>query len=154
MTSAPCPGPPCRSDCWLVFPPPTHRARFPKGDPPGTPPLAAHSPCHPPSPVHLMPRSPKPRPKAQKVPGKAEGLLLDLRLATCLPGDLHQLLAVPLLRLGPARTAQVLCLLHFCHPDSRQLAAGDLSVHLLSLWGLAGPVGSSLGRLSPQPFSR
>lgn len=39
------------------------------------------------------------------MPGEAGGApLLDLRLAACLAGDLHQLLSIPLLRLGPATT--------------------------------------------------
>lgn len=60
-------------------------------------------------PSPALPRKPQPRLKAHSAPGRGRqssgpDFSLDLGVAARLPGDLHQLLPVPFLCLGPART--------------------------------------------------
>ena len=72
------------------------------------------------------------------MPGEAEGgPLLDLRLATCLAGNLHQLLSVALLRLGPATTTpghrSCPWLVAKAHPQTGAVTWQGLPVQALAL---------------------
>lgn len=95
MASVPCPQPSWHSDSWVYPTQNLTSPRIPRPRGSCSPGISALEPSRPflgrLTPTH--PREPRGR-----------DLLLDLCLATCLPGDLHQLLAIALLGLGPAGT--------------------------------------------------
>lgn len=107
----PCPGPSCHSDHWIFL------DFLPQTVPDPLSGLSCRHPCsgsHS-CPLWSSPVHPKPCLSAQKVAGKERGaqgpgLLLGLRLAAGFASDLHQLLPVPLLGLGPVGTKHGHCI--------------------------------------------